>query len=125
MPGINETILSFDRGIEEVWVRNEPIAGLPDAPRLVPWDGDVEQKVVKLLRAPSREEQLMRALRPAALPPSSLTPARFRALVQASAEGLRTRAAEHEVFARAAAVLENIRAAEDLLEAYRNALRQA
>ncbi|MCX5770114.1 MAG: hypothetical protein NTZ09_07570, partial [Candidatus Hydrogenedentes bacterium] len=61
MGGVDNRILSFDRGIEGILpsrLQQPGVHGmeLPQYAQLIPWAGRVEEKVHQLLLAPSREE---------------------------------------------------------------------
>ncbi len=130
MGGVDNRILSFDRGIEGVLPNqvHQPglnAIGLPQHSQLIPYDGRVEEKVQQLLSAPSREEQLIQKFGPENVDPDTLTPGLFRSLLKSGTKQLREKAKEQEAFGDAADVLEDLDEASQLLEAYRNALRQA
>ncbi len=125
MPGLDSTILNFDRGIEGIMLGQTAPVRLPNMPQSLPWDGQVEERVAQLLLAPSREEQLLNGLAPENISPSLLSPASFRRLIKRSSNEIKKRSGEHDVFARASAVLDDVESAGELLEAFRNALRQA
>lgn len=125
MPGLDNPILNFDRGIERVMTGQAVPVRVQSLPQSLPWSGEVQERIEQLLREPSRDEQLLGALAPEGLSPSLLSPSKFRPILRSSAKRIRERAGDHDSFARAATVLDDVESAEDLLEAFRNALRQA
>lgn len=130
MGGVENRILSFDRGIEgvlpyQVQERGVTRTELPQYAQLIPYDGRVQGKVQQLLLAPSREEQMVQTFGPQHVDPDTLTPGLFRGLVKSGMKHLREKTGEQQAFGEAAEVLEDLDSASELLEAYRNALRQA
>ena len=129
MAGVENRILSFDRGIEGILPNRQQLGAngpeLPQSSQLIPWDGRAEEKVHQLLLAPSHEEQLVQSLAPQNVDPDTMTPGLFRGLIKSGMGWLRERENEHDAFGAAADILEDLDAASRLLEAYRNALRQA
>jgi len=125
---IRAAVYALDRGLDRI-VDDDPIAALlPPQVRLVPSEVGHVPELERLLTQTTLDGELEAALRPHVSDRDLLSPTSFRAALVDAEATLRAGAAEHpdaaKTLNRGARLLADVRALDDLLSQYRNALLQ-
>jgi len=127
---IRATVYALDRGLDRIVDDDEdPVAALlPPQARLVPTDFGHIPELQRLLAQTSLNDELDAAVRPIVDDRQVLSPVIFRAALGDAEAALRAQVAQHpdaaKVLNRCARLLGDVRALNDLLSQYRNALLQ-
>lgn len=125
---IRAAVYALDRGIDRI-VDDDPVTSLlPSQVRLVPSEFGHVPELQRLLARDTLNGELDAALRPRVSDRELLSPTSFRAALVDAEAALRAGATENpdaaKVLNRGARLLGDVRALNDLLSQYRNALLQ-